>query len=308
MDTLTNKLFPRASAPEPVAVTSALDARLASLPPHLVALSAFLLGGASALTARHAYARYFRRIPNSDWVTPDILAKRRWVKGYVTSVGDADNFRIYHTPGFGWSWPLKFRRIPSASRDLKDQTIHIRLAGVDAPEGAHFGRPAQQFSEESLRWLKNHVEGKFVYCQLLRKDQYARIVGFAHMKPRFLPGLLARFTGRNVSLDMLRAGWVETYEQSGAEYGKWGKDEFLRLQTESQIAKRGIWKYGISGESAADYKRRHASGSEVVDHRTAGSPSSTLGTVGVASTTSTRKRTVAQKGLFDRLTRWMRRI
>lgn len=68
------------------------------------------------------------------------------------SVGDADNFRLYHTPGIGWNWPLKFRRIPSTSKgerlyltedfrlfnlcvaDLKDQTLHIRIAGVDAPE------------------------------------------------------------------------------------------------------------------------------------------------------------------------------
>lgn len=29
------------------------------------------------------------------------------------SVGDADNFRLYHTPGIGWRWPLKFRTVPS---------------------------------------------------------------------------------------------------------------------------------------------------------------------------------------------------
>jgi len=30
----------------------------------------------------------------------------------MLSVGDADNFRLYHTPGFGWRWPLKFRSVP----------------------------------------------------------------------------------------------------------------------------------------------------------------------------------------------------
>jgi endonuclease YncB( thermonuclease family) len=70
------------------------------------------------------------------------------------SVGDADNFRLYHTPGFGWRWPLKFRRVPTLSKgsfvspifswdmcslymdqlELKEQTIHVRIAGVDAPE------------------------------------------------------------------------------------------------------------------------------------------------------------------------------
>lgn len=67
------------------------------------------------------------------------------------SVGDADNFRFYHTPGIGWRWPLKFRRVPTTQKGptarfiiqmsvsdrclgLLNQTIHIRIAGVDAPE------------------------------------------------------------------------------------------------------------------------------------------------------------------------------
>ncbi|PCH42881.1 nuclease [Wolfiporia cocos MD-104 SS10] len=228
----------------------------ATLPPQLLAISAFCLGSATTLGLVCIYSRYVRRIPNAEWVTPEMLAKRRWIKGCVTSVGDADNFRLYHTPGVGWRWPLKWRFVPSRARDLKDQTIHIRLAGVDAPEAAHFGRPAQAFSEESLAWLKNEVEDKTVYCQLLRRDQYGRIVAFAHLKPRILPGIL--FSGKCVSLEMLRAGWVETYEQSGAEYGRWGKGEFLRLQAEAQAARRGMWKYGITGESPAEYKRRYA--------------------------------------------------
>lgn len=84
---------------------------------------------------------------------------------------------------------------------LKDQTIHVRIAGVDAPEvrhsctahfigrrsiahddddlwsqGAHYGRPGQPHAEESLAWLRNRIHGKTVYCQLIRKDQYGRVV------------------------------------------------------------------------------------------------------------------------------------
>lgn len=33
---------------------------------------------------------------------------------------------------------------------------------------------------------------------------------------------------------MLRAGWASVYEQAGAEYGKSGLDEFLRVQSEAQ--------------------------------------------------------------------------
>jgi endonuclease YncB( thermonuclease family) len=60
--------------------------------------------------------------------------------------------------------------------ELKDETLHIRIAGVDAPEAAHFGNPAQPHSQESLDWLRQTILGKSMRCQLLRKDQYNRIV------------------------------------------------------------------------------------------------------------------------------------
>jgi len=57
---------------------------------------------------------------------------------------------------------------------------------------------------------------------------------------------------------MLKAGWVTTYEQAGAEYGQWGKDEFLRIEAEAKAAQRGMWKFGVSSETPAEYKRRYA--------------------------------------------------
>ncbi|CDO69941.1 hypothetical protein BN946_scf184836.g15 [Trametes cinnabarina] len=249
-------------------LVSTLDARAANLPPHLLIFTAFTLGGVTALAANFVYIRYIKRIPNAEWVTPDMLLKRRWIKGYVTRcfVGDADNFRLYHTPGIGWRWPLKFRRIPVGRSDLKDQTTHIRIAGVDAPETGHFGRPAQPFSGDSLTWLKSRIEGKFVYCQLVRRDQFGRIVSAVHLKPRLFPGWLA--TGKDLSVEMLRAGWASVYEQAGAEYGRAGLEEFLRVQQDAQLGKRGIWKHGTQGETPAEYKKRYreaaASGDPVV--------------------------------------------
>ena len=115
---------------------------------------AFLLGSATALGASAAYRRFFKRIKNAEWITPDVLRRRRWITGIVTryvlwaptcpyrsqnpvnphvgagcaavrgifffwwwcSVGDADNFRLYHTPGFGWRGLLKFRHVPVTYR------------------------------------------------------------------------------------------------------------------------------------------------------------------------------------------------
>lgn len=60
--------------------------------------------------------------------------------------------------------------------ELRDQTLHIRISGVDAPENAHFGNPSQPHAKESLDWLRSTIMGKTMTCELLRKDQYSRIV------------------------------------------------------------------------------------------------------------------------------------
>ena len=39
-----------------------------------------------------------------------------------------------------------------------------------------FGKPKQAFADESLVWLKEQIDGKFIYCQLAAKDQYGRVV------------------------------------------------------------------------------------------------------------------------------------
>lgn len=49
-----------------------------------------------------------------------------------------------------------------------------------------------------------------------------------YLKPRFLPGSL--FKGKCVSLEMLKAGWVLTYEQAGAEYGEFPKEHYQTLE------------------------------------------------------------------------------
>ncbi len=128
------------------------------------------------------------------------------------SVGDADNFRLFHTPGgrlLGWGW---LRQIPEARKDLaKAGTLHIRLAGIDAPEGAHFGNPAQPYAAEAQAWLTSYVLGRRVRVTLLARDRYERVVCSVKV---WRWGIR-----RDVSLEMVKAGWAEVYVNYGAEYG-----------------------------------------------------------------------------------------
>ena len=82
-----------------------------------------LLTGTALLSVRF-YRTYLRRIPQAVSIQPG-LWRRRSLLGKVTSVGDGDNFRLFHTPGgrlAGWGW-LPGRRVPEKREDLKDKTV-----------------------------------------------------------------------------------------------------------------------------------------------------------------------------------------
>jgi len=175
----------------------------------------------------------------------------------VTSVGDADNFRLYHTPGFGWRGPLRFRHVPPTHRELKEKTIHIRMAGIDAPEGSHFGRPAQPYADDALAWLKNTIGGRRIKCQLLRRDQYQRVVALPLLPRRSWWRWTRIGATRNLPLEMIRTGWGVVYEQGGAQYGNWDKEVYMAAEAEARAARRGIWQGGTDIETPAEYKKRY---------------------------------------------------
>ena len=70
------------------------------------------------------YRTFLHRIPAAGNISPAFFRKRS-VFGQVTSVGDGDNFRIFHTPGgwlAGWGW---WRPIPLEKKALKNNTVWL---------------------------------------------------------------------------------------------------------------------------------------------------------------------------------------
>jgi hypothetical protein len=58
---------------------------------------AFLFGSATALGASSVYRRFFKRIKNAEWITPDLLKRKRWITGVVTrcvSCTDPQKFKV----------------------------------------------------------------------------------------------------------------------------------------------------------------------------------------------------------------------
>lgn len=196
------------------------------------------------------YRSYLRRFPDTARL-PSRMLRQRTLLGKVTSVGDADNFHFFHTPGglwAGWGW---LRKPPQTNvRGLKGKTIHVRLCGVDAPEGAHFGRPSQPYSDEALQWLRSYILGRRVRIRPLSKDQYSRTVAEA---------IVWKWTGRkNVSKEMVRNGWAVVYEgKTGAEFN--GNEEtFRKLEAAARKKRLGIFKKGAKIETPGEYKRKYS--------------------------------------------------
>ncbi|KAF2750710.1 SNase-domain-containing protein [Sporormia fimetaria CBS 119925] len=216
----------------------------------------------TTISAVRIYKSYLRRIPNVNHIKPGYF-RQKSIYGYVTSVGDADNFRIFHTPGgrsAGWGW-LPWKRVPTEKAQLAGKTIHIRIAGVDAPELAHWGRAAQPYSTEALNWLTSYILHRPVRAYLFRRDQYDRVVAQVYVRRWFIR--------RDVGLEMLKCGFATVYEaKSGAEFGDFEK-KYREAEEQAKRAKVGMWakpgllqrlrgETGVVLESPREYKNRHA--------------------------------------------------
>lgn len=119
--------------------------------------------------------------------------------------------------------------------------IPVRLAGIDAPECAHFGKPAQPFSSEALAWLESYILGRRVRAHIYRRDQYERVVATVYVRKPLFFGLLRR--RRDVGLEMLREGLATTYEgKIGAEFGGEKMERRYRdAEEEARRRGRGMW-------------------------------------------------------------------
>ncbi|KAI4234641.1 MAG: hypothetical protein LQ349_003669 [Xanthoria aureola] len=204
----------------------------------------------SAFVLSTFYRSYLKRIPQAINIEPEFWRKRS-LFGQVTSVGDADNFRLFHTPGgrlAGWGL-LPWRRVPGTAKELKEKTVHIRLAGIDAPEMAHFGNPAQPFSREAYDFLTSYVLHRRVRAYVHKRDQYDRAVATVYVRRWLLR--------RDVGLQMLKMGLATVYEaKSGAEYGN-REEKYRKAEKWARLKRMGMWGGSKKHyESPRDYKTR----------------------------------------------------
>ncbi|KAJ1992402.1 putative endonuclease lcl3 [Dimargaris cristalligena] len=244
---------PSAGEPlEPPGTPTVVSSRLASRVGHFFSPTAphpypfYLLTTGCVATVGWLLHRGFRRFPTADHLPLNYIARHKPLHGRVVRISDSDNFRLYHTP------PLWFKPIPNLSREYMKQTIHIRLAGIDAPESKFFSMPGQPFAAEAKQWLTQQLDQRRITVIPLGKDRYNRLLGMAYVRSWL-------FFKTNISLKMVGAGFATIYRQHGAEYG--GILPQLELaEQKARAKKRGMWAQNMRKYiSPAEHKRKYLS-------------------------------------------------
>lgn len=180
----------------------------------------------------------------------DVGPNSPFLRGRVLSVSDGDTIRFLHSPTIFSSSHLK------EGEKLSDTALPIRIATIDTPEVAKFGKPGQPYGNEAKEYLSSMILDDIVSVRLLAKDQYGRGVGQV-VKPR----LFGWLGGRDMDTEMLQAGLAEVYRGGGAVYGPKGKEKYIEMEENAKKKRKGMWK-DKNRESAAEFKARMKEGSK----------------------------------------------
>jgi len=125
----------------------------------------------------------------------------------------------------------------------QDTPFTVRLAGIDAPElSAKKSEEAQPFGREARTYLENLILNKRVSIKGYGEKSYGLMWGEVFLGDR------------NVSLEMLRAGYAAVYlEKSPKELDL---SRYYPDQKEAKAAKKGIWALGNNYVSPAQWRKR----------------------------------------------------
>jgi endonuclease YncB( thermonuclease family) len=112
------------------------------------------------------------------------------------------------------------------------EKITVRLIGIDAPDVSHSkNTPGQPFSEAATKYLAGIVQNKTVEIISYGPDRYGRILAEVIVD------------GRNVNIEMLKAGYAEVY-RGDSLVEILDTKAYWQAEEEARAAQRGIWSQG----------------------------------------------------------------
>lgn len=241
--------------------------------------SCLAVAGAGVLCV--GLARSAHRIRTASDVPARMIGTGRSFRALVARVGDGDGMRVAHLPPLRVPFRAR-RRLPRLrARD----TVSLRLAGVDAPECAHFGQPGQAYGADAREWLERYVVGRRVRVVVHAVDQYHRALASV-FRQRSPPLRWLGLGERNVSVELARAGYATIYEGGGAQFG--GARRQIERAVESAKRRRvGMWAARGTLETPAEFKRRLKAGGALPKGKGAAGKEAEVGVkevIGVAQT------------------------
>lgn len=105
----------------------------------------------------------------------------------------------------------------SLEKTVRQQTVTIRLEGIDAPESE------QRFGKQAKQALAQRVAGKVVVVQIRGTDKFERTLG------------VVRLDGDNVNLKQVEEGWAWHFTRFSDD------EQLARSEQAARRAKRGLW-------------------------------------------------------------------
>ena len=120
----------------------------------------------------------------------------------------------------------------------------IRLVGIDAPEKSRKKHdPGQPFSQTSTKYLAGMVLNKNVDIVSYGNDRYGRTLGVVYVD------------GKNVNLEMVKAGLAEVYRGKPAK--GFDNGPYQKAEDEARRAGMGMWSLGDKYISPKDWRKTH---------------------------------------------------
>ncbi|KAK9382815.1 uncharacterized protein V2V93DRAFT_363578 [Kockiozyma suomiensis] len=237
------------------------------------------------------YSRFFRRYKTALDIPTALYHRQGKIRGRVVSVGDADNFRLYHTPGgilagWGWARPIPYQRIWKRSSTATHPKETKQRAAAPKPSSiwkslVFTGRPLKK------RAAQPKLSSETIHIRLCGIDA-PECASFGHPGQRYsteakqwlksyvlgkrvtvrldLLDQYQRAVGkatvwtilgpRDVSAEMLKAGWAIVYESNrNASFGTTRK-QYEMLEDHAKKKRVGVWQSTEGFETPSEYKRR----------------------------------------------------
>jgi endonuclease YncB( thermonuclease family) len=120
--------------------------------------------------------------------------------------------------------------------------LTIRLVGIDAPETSKKKHePGQPYSQQSTKHLAKLALNRPADVKSYGADRYGRILGEVFVE------------GKNVNLEMVKAGLAEVYRGTPAK----GQDigPYWEAEQEASREGRGMWSQGAKYVSPREWRR-----------------------------------------------------